>query len=157
MTGFGSTGPYKNRVGYDPVAKALAGIMLLSGSPGPPMRDAISSVDFGTAMLTTIGVVSALYHRQKTGEGQMIETALLRTALQYSSMYISVWETARLPHERAGNQPFGIGPSNTFQAKDGRWVYISMLGNRMWRRFCRFIGRRTWLLTPGCRTTGTAG
>jgi crotonobetainyl-CoA:carnitine CoA-transferase CaiB-like acyl-CoA transferase len=141
VTGFGTTGPYKNRVGYDPVAKAMAGIMLLSGPPGPPMRDAISTVDFGTAMLTTIGVVAALYHRQKTGEGQMIETALLRTALQYSSMYISTWETAHLPHERAGNQPFGIGPSNTFQAKDGRWVYISMLGNRMWRRFCRFIGR----------------
>jgi len=142
------TGPYKNRVGYDPVAKAMAGIMLLSGSPGPPMRDAISTVDFGTAMLTTIGVVSALYHRQKTGEGQMIETALLRTALQYSSMYISTWETAHLPHERAGNQPFGIGPSNTFQAKDGRWVYISMLGNRMWRRFCRFIGREDLATDP---------
>jgi crotonobetainyl-CoA:carnitine CoA-transferase CaiB-like acyl-CoA transferase len=148
VTGFGSTGPYKNRVGYDPVAKAMAGIMLLSGPPGPPMRDAISSVDFGTAMLTTIGVVTALYHRQKTGEGQMIETALLRTALQYSSMYISTWETAHLPHERAGNQPFGIGPSNTFQAKDGRWVYISMLGNRMWRRFCRFIGREDLATDP---------
>jgi len=148
VTGFGSSGPYKNRVGYDPVAKAMAGIMLLSGPPGPPMRDAISSVDFGTAMLTTIGVVTALYHRQKTGEGQMIETALLRTALQYSSMYISLWETARLPHERAGNQPFGIGPSNTFQAKDGRWVYISMLGNRMWRRFCRFIGREDLATDP---------
>jgi crotonobetainyl-CoA:carnitine CoA-transferase CaiB-like acyl-CoA transferase len=148
VTGFGSTGPYKNRVGYDPVAKAMAGIMLLSGPPGPPMRDAISSVDFGTAMLTTIGVVSALYHRQKTGEGQMIETALLRTALQYAAGYISTWETAHLPHERAGNQPFGIGPSNTFQAKDGRWVYISMLGNRMWRRFCRFIGRENLATDP---------
>jgi crotonobetainyl-CoA:carnitine CoA-transferase CaiB-like acyl-CoA transferase len=148
VTGFGTSGPYKNRVGYDPVAKAMAGIMLLSGPPGPPMRDAISSVDFGTAMLTTIGVVSALYHRQKTGEGQAIETALLRTALQYSSMYLSVWETAALPHERAGNQPFGIGPSNTFQAKDGRWVYISMLGNRMWRRFCRSIGREDLAIDP---------
>jgi crotonobetainyl-CoA:carnitine CoA-transferase CaiB-like acyl-CoA transferase len=148
VTGFGSSGPYKNRVGYDPVAKALAGIMLLSGSPGPPMRDAISSVDFGTAMLTTIGVVAALYHRQKTGEGQMIETALLRTALQYAGGYISTWETAGLPHERAGNQPYGIGPSNTFQAKDGRWVYISMLGNRMWRRFCRFIGREDLATDP---------
>jgi len=148
VTGFGSTGPYKNRVGYDPVAKAMAGIMLLSGPPGPPMRDAVSTVDFGTAMLTAIGVVSALYHREKTGEGQMIETALLRTALQYSSMYLSTWETAHLPHERAGNQPFGIGPSNTFQAKDGRWVYISMLGNRMWRRFCRFIDREDLATDP---------
>ncbi len=148
VTGFGSTGPYKNRVGYDPVAKAMAGIMLLSGPPGPPVRDAVSTVDFGTAMLTAIGVVSALYHREKTGEGQMIETALLRTAVQYSSMYLSTWETAHLPHERAGNQPFGIGPSNTFQAKDGRWVYISMLGNRMWRRFCRFIGREDLATDP---------
>ncbi len=78
VTGFGSSGPYRNRVGYDPVAKAMAGIMLLSGSPGPPMRDAIASVDYGTAMLTTIGIVTALYHRQRTGEGQMIETALLQ-------------------------------------------------------------------------------
>jgi crotonobetainyl-CoA:carnitine CoA-transferase CaiB-like acyl-CoA transferase len=148
VTGFGTTGPYKNRVGYDPVAKAMTGIMLLSGPPGPPMRDAISAVDFGTAMLTTIGVVSALYHRQKTGEGQMIETALMRTALQYAGSYVSTWETAHLPHERAGNQPFGIGPSNTFQAKDGRWVYISMLGNRMWRRFCRFIGREDLATDP---------
>ena len=148
VTGFGSTGPYKNRVGYDPVAKAMAGIMLLSGPPGPPIRDAISYVDFGTAMLTTIGVVTALYHRQKTGEGQMIETALLRTALQYAGSYILAWETARLPHERAGNQPFGIGPSNTFQTKDGRWVYISMLSNRIWRRFCRFIGREDLATDP---------
>jgi crotonobetainyl-CoA:carnitine CoA-transferase CaiB-like acyl-CoA transferase len=78
----------------------------------------------------------------------MIETALMRTALQYAGSYVSTWETARLPHERAGNQPFGIGPSNTFQAKDGRWVYISMLGNRMWRRFCRFIGREDLATDP---------
>ena len=84
VSAFGSSGPYSHRPGYDPVAKAMSGIMMISGPPGPPVRDAISYVDYGTALLTAVGVLTALYHRQRTGQGQMIETALLRTALMYS-------------------------------------------------------------------------
>jgi crotonobetainyl-CoA:carnitine CoA-transferase CaiB-like acyl-CoA transferase len=148
VSAFGSSGPYSHRPGYDPVAKAMAGIMMISGPPGPPVRDAISYVDYGTALLTTVGVLTALYHRQRTGQGQMIETALLRTALMYSSSFITQWETAGIRHERVGNQPFGVGPSNAFQAKDGRWVYIGMMGNQIWRRFCRFIGREDLATDP---------
>lgn len=148
VSAFGSSGPYSHRPGYDPVAKAMSGIMMISGPPGPPVRDAISYVDYGTALLTAVGVLTALYHRQRTGQGQMIETALLRTALMYSSSFITQWETAGIHHERVGNQPFGVGPSNAFQAKDGRWVYIGMMGNQIWRRFCRFIGREDLATDP---------
>jgi len=140
-SGFGPIGPYSHRICLDPVVKAMSGIMSITGPPGPPSRDPISYNDFGTGFLTTVGVLAALIHKQKTGQGQMVDTALLRTALVYIGSAIAAWENGGWRQEQAGNRTFGTGTSGPFQAKDGRWVYISLLTDAIWRRFMRFIGR----------------
>ncbi len=141
VTAFGSGGPYKNRIGFDQVAKAMSGAMTISGFPGVPIREQVSHVDYGTGYLTAIGVLAALYHRQLTGQGQMVETALLQTAITYMAPYIGEWETGKKQRVQVGNRVYWHGPADLYQTKDGRWVMISLVSNSIWRRFCRAIGK----------------
>ncbi len=148
VSAFGATGPYRHRLGFDQVAKAMSGSMAVSGFPGPPIREQLSHVDYGTASLTAVGVMAALYHRQKTGQGQQIDTALLQTAVTYMAPYISEWETDRKPREQVGNRVYWHGPSDLYQTKDKKWVVLSLVSNPIWRRFCRFIGREDLAADP---------
>jgi len=148
VSAFGSTGPYSHRLGFDQVAKAMSGSMAVSGFPGPPIREQPSHIDYGTATLSALGVVAALYHRQRTGQGQMIDTTLLQTAITYMAPYISEWETGKKAREQVGNRVYWHGPADLYQTKDGKWVMISLISNPIWRRFCRFIGREDLATDP---------
>lgn len=141
VSAFGSTGPYSHRLGFDQVAKAMSGAMAISGFPGPPVRDLVPWVDHSTACLTTVGVLAALYHRKETGQGQMIETALLQTAITYMAQVIGEWETGGKLREQVGNRSYWVGPSDLYKTKDGKWVMLAIINNSIWRRFCRFIDR----------------
>lgn len=142
VSAFGPDGPYSHRLGFDHTAKAMSGAMAVSGFPGqPPTREQTPHVDYMTACLTAVGVVSALYHRQRTGEGQMVDTALLQTAITFAAPVIGEWETGGKRREQTGNRAPWIGPSDLYPTRDGRWVMISIITNSIWRRFCRFIGR----------------
>ncbi len=142
VSAFGPTGPYSQRLGFDQIGKAMSGAMSVSGFPGnPPTREQPPHIDYMTACLTTIGVVSALYHRQATGQGQMVDTALLQTAVTLMAPIIGEWETAGLKRPQAGNRGYWNGPSDLFQTKDGRWVMLSIITDSIWRRFCRTIDR----------------
>jgi len=141
ISGFGPTGPYSHRIGFDMVAKAMSGSMAVSGFPGTPCRDQVYYVDYSTACLATVGVLTALYHRQRTGQGQMINTALLQTAVTYMAPYIGEWETGKCLREQAGNRAYWMGPCDLYKTKDGKWVMLAIITNTIWRRFCRFIGR----------------
>jgi len=141
VSAFGPTGPYSHRLGFDQVAKAMSGVMSVSGFPGPPTREQAPHVDYMTACLTTVGVVSALYHRERTGEGQMIDTALLQTAITFAAPMIGEWETGGKLRQQTGNRGPWLGPSDLYQAKDGRWVMLAIITNSIFRRFCRSIGR----------------
>ena len=148
VSAFGATGPYSHRLGFDPIAKAMSGSMTISGFPGPPLRDQIPWVDYSTACLTTVGVLAALYHRQGTGQGQMIDTALLQTAVSYTAPVIGEYETGKVLHEQVGNRSYWSASSDTYKTKDGRWVFLSILSNSIWRRFCRFISREDLATDP---------
>jgi len=141
VSGFGPTGPYSHRIGFDQIAKAMSGSMTVSGFPGDPSRDQVSWVDYSTACLTAVGVLAALYHRKATGEGQMIDTALLQTAVTYMAPYIGEYETGGVVRQQAGNRTYWIGPADLYQAKDGKWVMLAIFPDSIWKRFCRFIGR----------------
>src|SRR6185503_21027851 len=84
-TAFGIEGPYAGRVGFDGIAQAMSGAVYFAGTEDQPVRAAAPYVDFGTASLLALGVVSALRARDTTGRGQMVEGALLRTALTFFS------------------------------------------------------------------------
>jgi len=148
VSAFGPTGPYSHRIGFDYIAKAMSGSMAVSGFPGPPTKEQIPHVDYMTACLTTVGVVSALYHRQRTGEGQMIDTALLQTGVTYMAPTIGEWETGGKRRKQTGNRGPWVGPNDLYKTKDGRWVMLALITNSIWRRFCQFIGREDLATDP---------
>ncbi|MFC1966756.1 CaiB/BaiF CoA transferase family protein [Chloroflexota bacterium] len=148
VSSFGRTGPYSHRIGLDAVAKALSGSMSITGPPGPPNRDPISYIDYTTGALATVGVLSALYHWQRTGQGQMVDATLLQTAITYMAPNISAWETGGLLRKQSGNRGYWMGPVNLYETKDGKWVYLGIFTNAIWRRFCRFIGREDLATAP---------
>ena len=141
VSAFGPDGPYSHRIGFDQVAKAMSAAMSVSGFPGPPTKEQTPHVDYMTATLTAVGVCSALYHRERTGEGQMIDTALLQTAVTLMAPTLAEWETGGKRRQQTGNRGPWVGPSDLYQTKDGRWVMLAIITNSIWRRFARSIGR----------------
>ncbi|MFC2022131.1 CaiB/BaiF CoA transferase family protein, partial [Chloroflexota bacterium] len=148
VSAFGPTGPYAHRIGFDPVAKAMSGLYMISGFPGTPIREQSAQIDYGTAGLTTIGVLAALHHRQKTGQGQMIDTALLQTAVTYMAPVIGEWETGKHLRKQQGNRSHWTGPIDIYKTKDERWAMLAIIMNTIWKRFCRFIGREDLATDP---------
>ena len=136
---FGSVGPYAERVGFDTIGQAMSGAMYLTGDGKTPMRFAAPVVDFGTAMIGTIGVMAALMDRQKSGKGQLVETALLRTALNFADT--TLIEQALIDARRSAllNRGWGAGPSDCFKTRDG-WVFAMTIGAPLFRRWARLMG-----------------
>lgn len=136
---FGSEGPYATRVGFDTIGQAMSGAMHLSGDGDVPTRANAPYVDFGSALLSTVGVLAALMDRAKSGKGQKVETALLRTAMNITNSHLI--EQAMLNLNRAAtlNRGFTAGPSDTFKCKDG-WIYAMTIGQPLFVRWCRLMG-----------------
>jgi crotonobetainyl-CoA:carnitine CoA-transferase CaiB-like acyl-CoA transferase len=149
ITGYGQDGPMAALPGYDPVFQAISGIMstcgLPDGQPGAgPMRSMLPLVDVMTGMVATSTVLGALLHRQRTGEGQHLDLALLDVALAASvhlgQNYLS---TGRTP-QRAGNGSLLFAPSNCFPCKEGH-ILIQIGNDNQWQRLCKALGRDDWL------------
>ncbi len=142
ISGFGSDGPSRARPAFDSIAQAECGVMSLSGFPdGPPMRLQISWVDMSTALFATIGTLLALMHRQRTGEGQVVDTALMDTAVAYVGYQGTAAEdqVMDLVRPRLGNAAYHAF-SDTFSAQDGT-VLLSVPNNALWRRLATLVER----------------
>jgi len=144
---FGSEGPYKARVGFDTIGQAMSGAMHLSGDGETPTRMNAPFVDFGTALLNTVGVLAALMDRTRSGKGQKVETALLRTAINITNGHLI--EQAMLDLNRVAtlNRGFTAGPSDTFKCKDG-WIYAMTIGQPLFVRWCRLMGNEDLAADP---------
>ena len=148
VSAFGYFGPYQDRIGFDQIAKAMSGAMAVSGFQETPTKEQPPHIDYTTAALTAVGVIAALYHRQRTGEGQAIDTSLLQTGITYAATYIGEWEIGKVLRQRTGNRSPFIGPSDLYRAKDGRWVMLAIITNSIWRRFANYIGREDLVNDP---------
>jgi crotonobetainyl-CoA:carnitine CoA-transferase CaiB-like acyl-CoA transferase len=146
ITGYGQYGPYAERVCLDYVTQAKSGIMALTGFPdNPPTRTSVAFVDFGTGLSAALGILLALYHREKTGIGQAVDTALFDIAsflsqavgaLMASEVYGR--DVSERIYKRGGN--FGWSSyMNCLEAKDG-WVMITPTSDGLWQRFVKVIG-----------------
>jgi len=140
VTAWASGGEWSHRLGFDGLAQAASGHMHLSGPPGAPSRASLPFVDFSTATLAAMSTLAALLHRQQTGEGQLIEAALLRTALTWNSP--TLIEQAMLGIDRASthNRAQTTGPGDVFRTSDG-WVMCSVIGHAQFRQWAGMIGR----------------
>jgi crotonobetainyl-CoA:carnitine CoA-transferase CaiB-like acyl-CoA transferase len=136
---FGSEGPYATRVGFDTIGQAMSGAMYLSGDGKVPTRANAPFVDFGTALLNTVGVLAALMDRTKSGKGQKVETALLRTAINITNPHLIEQAALNLNRIATMNRGFTAGPSDSYKCKDG-WIYAMTIGQPLFVRWCKLMG-----------------
>ena len=146
-TAFGLEGPYSTRVGFDGVAQAMSGAAWFSGTKEQPVRSAAPWVDFGTASLLALGVAAALRARETTGRGQLVEGALLRTALTFFSPTLLEEDALKIDRQPTLNRSQTAGPSDIFKAKDG-WITVAVNGDPLFRRVAKLIGAMEWLEDP---------
>jgi crotonobetainyl-CoA:carnitine CoA-transferase CaiB-like acyl-CoA transferase len=144
---FGSEGPYATRVGFDTIGQAMSGAMHLSGDGEVPTRANAPYVDFGSALLSTVGVLAALMDRAKSGKGQKVETALLRTAINITNSHLIEQAMLGLGRIATLNRGFTAGPSDTYKCKDG-WIYAMAIGQPLFVRWCRLMGNEDLAADP---------
>lgn len=137
---FGSGGPWSERVGFDGLAQAMSGAAAMSGPPGQPTRSSAPFVDFCSATLGAVAVLAALRHRDQTGEGQQVETALLKTALMMMNGSIVEQALLGLDRESTHNRGQTAAPSDYFRCSDG-YIAATVLGAPLWERWCNLVDR----------------
>jgi CoA:oxalate CoA-transferase len=147
ITGFGQYGPYARRVSFDPIAQAMSGAMSITGFPGePPLKSGVNFVDYGTALHAALGTMFALYHRERTGRGQMVDVSLFDTAVSFMGGTFALYKVFDWIRPQLGNSGY-FTASDCFKAKDG-WVYIAIITDRLWRRLAKAIGREELFTDP---------
>ena len=140
-SGFGQTGPYAMRGAYDMIIQGMGGIISITGEPDrPPVRVGTSIGDITSALFTAIGILSALRHRDQTGEGQLIDVGML-------DCQVAILENAMVRYFSSGDIPRPLGrrhpaitPFEVFESADG-YVVIAIGNNELWRKFCEHVDR----------------
>jgi crotonobetainyl-CoA:carnitine CoA-transferase CaiB-like acyl-CoA transferase len=147
ISAFGPDGPYADRLGFDSVAQAMSGAMSLTGFPGTPIRSVVSFEDYGTALHTAFGIMVALYHRARTGEGQVVDGSLLATGVTFMQALLAERSVVGIQRQSRGNAAFYTAPTDTYRTKDG-WITVQTIGGDMFARWARLVGREDWLEDP---------
>jgi formyl-CoA transferase len=140
ISGFGQTGPYKSRPGYDIIGQAMGGLLSITGWPdSPPTRTGTAIGDILSALFSCIGILAALNIRERTGKGQHIDVSLVDSVFaSLENIPQKYYVEGKVP-ERIGNRYEFIYPYDTFQAKDG-WVVIGIANDAIWSRFLEVSG-----------------
>ena len=148
ITGFGQDGPYAERAGYDYMIQAMGGLMSITGKPdaepgGEPMRVGVAVADLFTGMYTAVAIISALYRREKTGEGATIDMALFDTQLAMLANQASNALISGEDPPRQGNTHPNIVPYQPFETLDQR-IIIAVGNDRQFARLANLCGRPEW-------------
>ena len=139
ISGFGQTGPYKDRPGYDQIAQGMGGLMSITGQPGSgPWRVGIPVADLSAGLLAAQGILVALLERERSGEGQWVHTSLLEAMVSMLDFQATRWLIGQeVPPQAGNNHPTSI-PTGSFKVKDGH-INIASGGQHMWKRLCRVL------------------
>ena len=148
ITGYGYTGPYRDRPGYDFIIQALGGFMSVTGpEDGEPFRAGIAVADLSSGIYACNAVLAALYARERTGKGQRIDISLLDCQVAMMSYVASNYLVSGEPPQRFGNAHPNLVPYQVFEAQDGYFAFAA--GNDLqWANFCRAVGREAWETDP---------
>jgi crotonobetainyl-CoA:carnitine CoA-transferase CaiB-like acyl-CoA transferase len=151
ISGYGQTGPYRERGGYDLVAQGVAGLMSITGHPGqPPVKVGVPIADLNAGMYAAYGILSAFIYRLRTGRGQMVDTSLLEAGLAYTA-----WESAMFFATGATPPPMGsahrlAAPYQAFATRDG-YINVGAANQANWEKLCRALERPDLLADPRYR------
>ena len=142
ISGYGQTGPYRDRPGFGVIGEAMGGLRHLSGYPGQaPVRVGISLGDSLSSLYGVIGVLLALQERQHSGLGQYIDVALYESVFAMMESLVPEYDACGHVREPAGSALPGITPSNSYPCNDGRYVLIAGNGDSIYKRLMQLIGR----------------
>ena len=142
VSGFGQDGRHSSRPSFDAIAQAASGIMEMTGpADGPPTLAGTTVIDHTTGLHATIGIMAALQARQTTGRGQLVDVALLDSAVSLLMTAIPSYALLGKTSDRMGNRDRFGAPSNTFPTADGHWVHVMAGGDERFRRFMTTVGK----------------
>lgn len=151
-SGFGQTGPYAQQGAYDMIIQGIGGIISITGEPeGPPVRVGTSISDITAALFTTIGVLSALHHRNQTGKGQFVDVAMLDSLVAVlENAVVRYFATGEAPKPLGARHP-AITPFEAFASADGH-VIIALGNDTLWAKFCAHVNREELISDKRFRT-----
>ena len=148
ITGFGQTGPYANRAGYDFMIQGMSGVMSITGAPdGDPMKMGVAFSDIFAGLHAMIGIQAALFHRERTGEGQYIDISLLDSQVAVlANQALNYLVGGKVP-QRLGNAHPNIVPYQTFETADGH-IIMAVGNDRQYTEYCKIIGAPELAASP---------
>jgi formyl-CoA transferase len=152
ISGFGQTGPYAVRPGFDQIAQGMGGLMSITGLPGNgPVRVGIPIADLSAGIFCATGILVALLEREVSGKGQWVHTSLLEAQIFMLDFQNARWlMDGDVPKQAGNNHPTSI-PTGVFKTADG-YINIAVAGQAIWERFCRSIEATDWLEEPDYKT-----
>jgi len=141
ISGYGQTGPYRERPGYGVICEAVSGLRHITGDPDrPPGRIATSTTDYITGLYAAFGAMLALEARRQTGKGQVIDAALYEGAFSFMEPHVPAFEKLGAVAMRAGSRLPGSAPNNLYPTRDGQYIHITAASDAVFRRIAAAIG-----------------
>ncbi|TLS36249.1 CaiB/BaiF CoA transferase family protein [Pseudalkalibacillus caeni] len=157
-SGFGQTGPYKSRAGFGSVAEAMGGLRYVTGFPDrPPSRIGISIGDTLAALFATIGCLTALHERERSGKGQIVDTAIYEAVFSVMESTVPDYLLTGYLRERMGNILPGVAPSNIYLTQDGTYIVIGANADGVFKRLCEAMGQPELANDPDYATHDARG
>jgi formyl-CoA transferase len=152
ISGFGQTGPYAKRPGFDQIAQGMGGLMSVTGLPGQgPLRVGIPIADLCAGIFAAYGVTVALLEREKSGKGQWLHTSLLEAMVYMMDFQTSRWTIdGEIPGQAGNFHPTSI-PTGVYRTSDG-FINIAVFGGKIWERFCEAMGAPEWIADERSKT-----
>lgn len=148
VSGYGRTGPFGDKAGFDLIAQGFAGLMSITGEPGrPPVKTGNSIADINAGILAALGIVAAYSHKQKTGQGQQVDTSLMEAALQQTYWHAATYFATGESMGPTGSAHLLTAPYQAFQTQDG-WINIGGANQANWERIANVLGHPEWCADP---------
>ena len=155
VSGYGQTGPYREKAGFGTPATGFSGFAYITGYPDrPPVLPQVSLADYVTGLFAALGAMTALYHRDALGgEAQEVDAALYESMFRMLETVVTQYDRLGVVRERTGNELGASVPAGIFSSKDGKWMVLTTSTDRTFRRLASSWGARIWSTIPATRPT----
>ena len=148
VSGYGRTGPYADKGGFDLIAQGFSGLMSITGEPGgPPLKTGNSVADINAGILAATGILAAYAHKLKTGQGQVVDTSLMEAALQQTYWQAAIYFATGASPGPTGSAHVLTAPYQAFRTADG-WINIGGANQANWERIADVLGHPEWKADP---------